>query len=294
MEYSVVMPIRNEAYLLNATLASCYRLRPSEVILCFDNPPDKVAFDVAKKIAMRFGDIPTVFLKVSRNPEYKFHQAWVRRSGFLAAKYDRILTVDSDLMVNKQIMGAVRMVGLDRIGLVSCLRIGAVRGPLDVWRGFTYFTLRQLRPVFTGLYAIWRPYWLETEDKGIRRLMSPRDYHRSLIPGIIGEDTYLYLCMRRKYRCVFLRNLGGICLERDIEQLPDHQFEWGRLYAKSAANPFEVLIAAIIFAQPHLIRGYLHQKQKGTKEHIIDPFAADFNLESVSHSGKSDVARATR
>ena len=85
VEFSIVCPIKDEADLIPITLPSFYAVKPSEVVLCFDNPPHPKAFKVARRIAEKYKDTPTKFVFVDRNPEYAFHQAWVRRKGFLEA-----------------------------------------------------------------------------------------------------------------------------------------------------------------------------------------------------------------
>ena len=78
IQWSVVCPIKDKVDLITKTFPSFYAVNPSEVILCFDNPPHKEAYEIAKKIADKHKNIPTKFLFVDRNPEFAFPQAWVR------------------------------------------------------------------------------------------------------------------------------------------------------------------------------------------------------------------------
>jgi len=74
-----------------------------------------------------------------------------RRTGFLNAKYDRILTGDIDLIINRNVLKAVEKVGnvlsLYRLITETMLRI------------FSNVIKRKMGATsFTGLYAFWKPY----------------------------------------------------------------------------------------------------------------------------------------
>jgi len=286
MKWSLVMPIKDEVDLLEHSLVSCYKLEPSEVVLCFDNPPDEKTFQKAKEIASRF-DIPTQFVKVDRNPDWKFHQAYVRRIGFLKAKYDRILTVDADLVVNANVFKAVKGVEKNNIGLVSCGKFNPVRNLLGIWRMVAYHIARQIYPVrFTGLYALWRPYWLNSEDEGIKNLEDPRLKHITGTLVSVGEDTYLRNCMQLKHHCVYLKDIGCRCLTRYVEDVPHVQFETGRYLFEHGHRLLRVLIKTLMYTRPHILRGYLYQKRVRKKIPIASPITFTKNLIETSPSVK--------
>lgn len=47
-QWSLVCPIRDEVDLITKTFPSFHTVNPSEVILCFDNPPHKEAHEIAR------------------------------------------------------------------------------------------------------------------------------------------------------------------------------------------------------------------------------------------------------
>jgi hypothetical protein len=164
------------------------------------------------------------------------------------------------------------MIGKGDIGLASCLRVPAPTNPTQLLRAYSFlFKQKLFPPIFSGLYAMWRPYWRETEDAGIHDLENPGRVPNSLAgEGIVGEDTYLFICMRRRYRCRLLKEIGAISLTRNVEDLPLEQFSWGRYLAGKNTAGVAVFIASILFAYPYLLMGYRYQKQ--TRLPFHDPF----------------------
>jgi cellulose synthase/poly-beta-1,6-N-acetylglucosamine synthase-like glycosyltransferase len=258
--FSIVIPLHSEIELIEDCLRSCSLLDPDEVIFCLDNPAiDEIVSEIWRvSHCLGLSDRIRIIL-VDKSSEYSFHQAWVRREGFRAAKNDLILTVDIDNIVNRNVLEAVRLAGRDGIGFVSCLTRHTWRGPLGLWRliGLSISNI-VVGPGMTGLYAIWRPFWIETEDlTSIKRLENAR-----IVSGesaLIGEDAHLCESMRRRYRCVFLDVYGANCVRDDCNDLPSVQFETGRVYARRMGF-FKMLAIALLFARFHVPRGFLAER----------------------------------
>jgi glycosyltransferase involved in cell wall biosynthesis len=264
-EFSLVCPVYKEINLIPKSLPSLYNINPSEVILCFDDPiPSKETYELCKKISQQHKQTPTEFLLVKKNPEYKYHQAWVRRTGFMKAKYDRILTVDADLVINKKVLKTVELVGKDNIGLVSCSKRYPYKGIQKIWRMTTQKIVNIVYPIrFTGLYAIWRPYWLDSENEGIKNLKSQKKtVNDSYEEVTIGEDVYLHDCLIKKHKAVYLRDVGATCLTPDAQDKPYAQFQSGRYFASRNYNIFQILAKSILYLRFHVILGWLYEKRK--------------------------------
>jgi len=260
--FSIVIPVKDEFQLLRWSLPSCYNIDPDEVLICLDDPPHERTLQEAKRIANKFGwSDRTKILSVAKNPEYRFHQAWVRREGFRRAKHDRILTVDTDLIINRNVLKALSQVGKDNIGFVSCSTLHSTGGWLGLWRAIGHRITSKLRPPgFTGLYALWRPHWLDSEDEGIKLLEDPRDAGVKGSLVLIGEDAYLHNCMQVKHRCIHLADIGGYAMRDYCNDHPSIQFEVGRYYAEQGYGLSSVLLRSLGLARLHILRGYIHQK----------------------------------
>ena len=299
IQWSLVCPVKDEVDLLAKTFPSFYAVNPSEVIFCFDNPPHKEAYEIAKKIADKHKNIPTKFLFVDRNPEFAFHQAWVRRKGFLEAKFDKILTTDIDLVINKNVLKAVKIVGENTIGLASCQKFSYPKSLVGFWRIMGQTFLKKLvyplwhrhreeglqMTTFTGLYALYRPYWLDSEDDGIKRLENPKTVLRKGGEPVVGykvclgEDTYLRNCMEKKHKVAYLSDIGAVIVtEQELKYHPHVQFERGRYYFERGRSFLGAIVTMVMHFQPHYLKGYLYERRRQRRQH--------FSSYSLEHARK--------
>lgn len=282
-DFSVVVPIKDAVDLISTTLPSYYAVGPSEVVLCFDDPVgDDGSLELARHVASRY-PVDTKFVFVKRDLSWVFHQANVRREGFKAASSDRILTGDIDLVVNRNVLRAVELVGENGVGLASLSKLE--RGPkmkglarffgkavlksfvhkaAEAYRGYGIATTN-----FTGLYCFWRPYWLETEDDGIKQLHNPKESIWERVRGewsaedfyATGEDTYLRDCMERRYRVVYLPDVGGTVLRVELESNPTVQFSNGVYFALKGRNLLGALTRTVLRLEPNYICGHLYGRK---------------------------------
>ena len=280
MEFSVVVPVKDDRDLLPTTLPTYFQLDPSEMILCFDDPPCVEAVDLCRRIGEGFPSIPLRFVYVSRDHGWVFHQAKVRREGFRDACCDRIVTGDIDLVVNRNVLKAVELVGPDGgdVGLASVSkfeRAGGVKGLAHLFgRGILKTIVHKFAEgyrgygiatsYFTGLYCFWRPYWLETEDRGIERLHNPKMSIWERVPSeweskdfyATGEDTYLRDCMIRKHRVVYLPDVGASVLRVELESNPQVQFSNGVYFALRGRHWLGALTRTVLRLEPNYLVGH--------------------------------------
>ena len=261
LQFSIVMPVKSEGNLLRYSLPSCYRLHPDEVILCLDDPPDPRLVALIRRISNLFGHVGgTRVVPVRKNSSYRFHQAWARRQGFRSAKYDRILTTDDDLILRKNVLKTAFIVGQNNIGLASCATLHSISGLFGLWRVIAHRVADFVStPGIMGLYSIWRPYWEDSEDEGIKQLPDLRREEPKGSHAVLGEDIYLRNCMQKKHAAVHLRDIGAYNMRPDWPDRPYVQFELGRFYRESMYSLGSVALRSVAFVRPHLLRGYLYQ-----------------------------------
>lgn len=265
--------------MIRRSLPSWLALGSDDVILSLDKPAPPVLLREIKRVAgvsSRADSVRTI--ETPREAGWAFHQAHVRRAGFREAAHDAVLTGDIDLIVRPGVRRLPELVGKNRVGLVSSARVPAPLRPSQALRACAFVLKQRLAPPkFSGLYAFWRPWWLETEDQGIRRLRTPTEaVYSSAGPGIVGEDTYLYICMKRAYKCLFSNQIGAIGLSRNVEDLPREQFSWGRYMAGLGYNSAIGVATSIGFAYPYFLKGYLYQRS--SSHEFIDPYGPGFHL----------------
>jgi hypothetical protein len=276
MKFSIVVPVRDEVDLIPRTLPSYYAVDPSEVIVCTDKPTPIEVRQVIQKVAVACdAQAITKIVEVERDPEWIFHQAHVRRAGFKKAKYDCILTVDIGLAINRNVLKALKLVGKNNVGLVSCSKFRYPKSLGDLWRIGAITFLRKivhgmLDPfiaitTFTGLYALWRPFWLDSEpEEKIKKHVNPKQFYRgeytedvSADVNPTGEDTHLKDCMSEKHRCIYLREIGATILRDVYEDAPYVQYMKGQYFRRRGRSLPVAIGRAFLRAQPHYLRGFL-------------------------------------
>jgi hypothetical protein len=280
IDFSIVVPVKDEVDLIPRTLPSYYAVNSSEVIVCTNKPTPRKVRQVIQKVAVACDALDiTRIVEVERDPEWIFHQAHVRRAGFHKAKYDRILTGDIDLVVNKNILKAVELVGENNVGLVSLNKFWYPRTLVDYWGiGIVTFLRKILHglldPVmttssFSGLYAIWRSYWLDSEpQEEVKRLVNPKQIYRGERPNlklasvIAGEDAFLHNCIIKKHKVIYLRAVGAVDLGIPTHKRPHVQYIYGQHFARQGRSFIVSLARAILRAEPYYLHGYLNEKYK--------------------------------
>jgi len=276
INFSIVVPVKDEVDLIPRTLPSYYAVNPSEVIICTDKPTPRNVRQVIQKVAVACDALDiTRIVEVERDPDWKFHQAHVRRTGFKKAKHDRILTVDIDLVINRNVLKALKPLGKNNIGLVSCSKFYYPKSLLDLWRiGATTFLRKIVHRIldsfmeitlFTGLYAVWKPYWLDSEpEEKIKKHLNPKQFYRGERAGEVpadmnptGEDTHLRDCMSEKHDCIYLRDVGAIILRDMYENVPYVQYMKGQYFRRRGRSLLIVIGRTFLRGQSHYLLGFI-------------------------------------
>lgn len=279
VEFSVVVPVSEKDFsLIPKTIPSWFSLTSDDFLICVDKPVSSELRNLIQSYAKFCGVENNVrIVEVGRSNEWSFHQAHVRREGFHQAKHDRILTGDIDLVVNSNVYKALNLVGKNNIGLVSLSKFRYPRNLVGYYQAAVLFFLRNVvhgvfdfftdTTTFSGLYAIWRPYWLATEpEEEVKQLVNPKQFFRGERPSlenavvVTGEDSFLRDCMIKKYRCIYLRDIGAVDIGKTIEELPYIQFMVGQYFAHRGRSMMLSFGRALLRAQPYYLKGYLHGK----------------------------------
>ncbi len=274
----MVIPVKDETDLIKQNLPSWCQLRPSEIVICVDESGAQDCIDESLEIGKRYNVLIRP-LRIKRNPAYRFHQAWVRRSGFRAAKYDTILTGDIDLFVYPTCLKAIELVGKNNIGLVSLSKLRIRRNIMGAMRNIAEKTARYLarllkpelagQAYFTGLYAIHRPAWLDSEPlEGIKMLENPKNARLRLDSwgGYAGEDTFLRDWMIKVHKCLYLADIGAVDTRLGLEDSRIIQYKIGMKFAYDKRGFLRALLHVIAHIRPYVIVGYMRQRVTGDSE----------------------------
>ncbi len=242
VEFSVVMPIKDETELLKYSLPSIYTLEPDEVVLVMEDVENsiKVAKNVAKYC--NFSDKTRICVLYEDVPDWNFRQAYARRKGYSLAKNDVILTVDADIIVDVEIKKYFELVSKSSIKLVSFNKI-----PYPItYKGIMDRLIHKIykHPSFTGLYVFSKKAWQETEDiEDLKRI--PR-----------GEDTHLHAYLTKRYNDLFVSGLKNIVLRP--KESSKYQYLMGQNRWKiRRAKLWQMMFSTILYFKPWMMIGYL-------------------------------------
>ena len=247
MKVSIVCPIKDEANLVVRTLPSFYSVDPDEVIVCLDKPAPSNVVAVIEKVVKKLGKTKiTRILEVERNPRYRFHQAWVRRSGFRAARNDAILTSDIDIVLDPKLKEYFQLLRGD-VKLVSFAKFSTT------WHGALAYLIHRIytQESFTGLYLFSRAAWLQTEDEEKVRQI-PRT-----------EDTHLHDSLVRKYRSIFVPNVKNVVIRPKESNRYKFLMGWNRWRRRTPL--WRAVFSGLLYYRPYMIIGYLDARSRHAK-----------------------------
>lgn len=246
-----------DAPLVPKVLPSWLALGAPDVVLAVDEPVSVELREAIERVAK--GDPSVRILEVREDRSWKFRMAYVRRSGLRAAMYDRILTGDIDVVVNSACLKAVQLVGEDNVGMV-CLEKRRGGGTLgEAVRNASKKTIKVMkrRPYFTGLYALYRPFWLDSEDpEAARSVPSPYQSGRAYL----GEDVMMRDAVRKLHKIVYLPIVGGTDLTISFEDRPLIQRKLGATYFVEGRGLPYVLSRSLMYARGQMLGTFMQLK----------------------------------
>jgi glycosyltransferase involved in cell wall biosynthesis len=249
MKFSVVMPIHNESDLLSLSLPSVYKLKPSEVILIFDNCSDD-SEEIAKKIASKYdplNDITVCIKDVPKDIEYKERLSYLMRRGMDSASCGVVLVTAADIILDSNIRK--HMGEITRFPFMSFEYFDF---PIN-WRTLIKSCLRFV-PLWkeerlSGIYAVDLAARAECEDSKKVRVID------------LGEDTLMQQCISSKYPIKFISSRNTHLRPKEDA---DIHYRRGLAYWKTAKRGFfKTVLSGIISGRPSLIRGYIHARMGG-------------------------------
>jgi len=278
LQFSIVIPVKDEVRLMKRTLPTYYSVEPNEVLICTDKPVlKKVKYAVNRIAKLHHAEHITKIVEVERDPEWYYHQAHVRRAGFHEAKYDKILTGDIDLLINKKVHKALNIVGRNNVGLASLSKFRKPKDLLSLWSFMTTTLIHSLyklfrstkgSPGFSGLYAIWRPYWLKSEpEEEVKRLLNPKQLftgesqNLKYASAVTGEDSFLRDCIMKRYKIRYLDDIGAIDLGVVPISQPHLMFRRGQNTAKHGGSLIICIGRSLLRVQPFYLMGYLYERK---------------------------------
>jgi hypothetical protein len=248
MRFSIVCPIKDEVDLIPRTLPSFYSIHPDEVVLCLDKPASRRVVKVIDEIVRKLHkESITKVIEVERNPRYRFHQAWVRRQGFRAARNDALLTLDIDTTIDPRLAEYLHLLRGD-VKLVSFAKFSLT------WHASIAYLIHRIYRFksFTGLYLFSKAAWLETEDEETLRRI-PR-----------SEDTYLHDSLTRRYRDIFVPGVRNIVLRPKESRKYQFLMGWSRWRIKRTPI-WRVVVSTFLYFRPLMIVGYLGARLRDSK-----------------------------
>lgn len=281
MKFSVVVPVRDEVNLVPKTLPSYLALKPDELLLCLDKPPLEDMVEIIEEVSRQCKAENIVKVLQVPKGEWEDQQMKARRTGFLEARNDRILTGDIDLIVNRNVLKAIALVGKNDIGMASCSKLSLPHNMVGICRLIGEFFLKKyVHHVanlagksmavtgFTGLYALWRPLWLDAEPLDEAKQYSMvkrkiRDGKQLTLGDFIqtGEDSFLRDNIMKKHKVTYLPDIGATVLSDPLGDQPLIQYTTGMYFAMTGRNWLATLGRAFFRMQPYYLVGYMYGKR---------------------------------
>jgi glycosyltransferase involved in cell wall biosynthesis len=245
VNFSAIMPIKNEEKFLPYSLPALYRLKPDEIIFLFDACDDN-SVDVATEIVKKYDPdrkITRIFHVSEESKDWKFRIAYIKRKGLDLASFDTVLINDADTIVSPKIRPYIEQMGYYKH--ISFYRLDY---PVNVRKlskkAFRFLLFRKGR--MGGVNIVSVSAYRQCEDRNkVKNILS-------------GEDSLLRYSIQQKFPVLFvdLTKMPNINL-RPRPSL-EYQHRVGIQFWDSCKLPFfKVIATGVISLSPYLIKGYI-------------------------------------
>lgn len=248
--FSVVLPVRGtkrEMGTIPRALQSAAALEPDELVVAIDaDAPDSLEVLIRRSCPMG-----ATVRRVRRDRSWNFQLAKCVYESYAAATHDAILCYDCDSALTPAVLGPLGRLGRDGVAVISFLK-DPKRGGFAQWvrrRNHRRMLSREAHP-FSGVYWIWRPFYMElVRPEGFRRIYNAID---SYMMDRLREDG--------RYEFISVKEIGAECFDIQSGDYPVHQFATGIWFGSAidrrdcdrrcyrAAGPFRGLVAHAIGA----------------------------------------------
>ncbi len=251
MNFSLVIPVHNEASMLVYSLPSTYRLGAKEVIFVLDRCTDDTEHIIRKfwqKCYSNGGNIDLVLLNVKRKSNWRIHLNFLYDLGIRKAKSKIVLLSQADIIYDStKIRENIQKASY---GMVS---FSVTEHPhIAPWNHFVTVTLQKLGVVFglerfSGLFAFSKEHYLTCP-------LTAEDQ--------LNFDTQLLMNFKVKgypYIYVISKNLNmrpALIFRGESEKL----LKVGADRYKMGKPFWNVLLLSIIRLTPEILLGYMQTK----------------------------------
>lgn len=227
-------------------LASACAIRPTQLIVGLDSDAPAALETLVRDHA----PCNLKVMRVQRDDAWLAHFPHVTWEMIRASDNDLILCTDADLILQCSIPEHAGLPGTSNIAAVTFLIVPGSPGLAGAWRRLTFRARRKFgtRKAETGLYFIWRPFYLDF----IRE-----DVMRSLRNGV---DSIIWRTLEKTDRYDYVSSgiIGAIGCDDHSGDYPSSQFADGiNMAAKSSAVRAIARCAyhTILFAHPWYVYG---------------------------------------
>ena len=228
VEWSVVLPVKDEIRFLYYSLPSVLKMKPSELVLCLDYDAPEEIEEYALSQCRKYNVILKV-LYLRKNKNWKFHQYYVRRCGYLASSFPKIFTFDVDcVLYPDNILVGYDMIGRDNVAFVTFRKKLVYEGLVNSSRSALYdlrrhlprrrFSVNKEAVPFIGIYWLYKPYYLDLISEDVAKNI----YN--------GEDTLAsyMISSQTKYKHIHLDDVVACwSLREGNEDIPWRQEQLG-------------------------------------------------------------------